>query len=233
MILKCYFLQLRQAEFTNGWGTSRVILCWYSPVKYKNHQHSHQQQQHHYHFQALSRISNVEFRVSSGGSVALCSLAFDTNLRKIDFAGVTKILVLTLVLQFLQVSCQYFFVFYLVFLWDNMDCNCFAGFLPTAPIFQRRLLLFRTHWAFLDILHQFRLELIMTMVLVVMSKKKHHNPENTTFKNKQLLYQIPDEEVYNIYAEISFNPKTNMLFDLRWEPSLQSSQSSSVRPKSS
>merc|ERR1719361_2997462 len=54
-------LKLRQAEFTNGWGTSR----------------------------ALSKISNVEFRVSSGGSVALCSLAFDTNLRKIDFAEVS------------------------------------------------------------------------------------------------------------------------------------------------
>ena len=38
--------------------------------------------------QALSTISNVEFRVANGGSVALCSLAFDTNLRKIDFAQV-------------------------------------------------------------------------------------------------------------------------------------------------
>ena len=115
MILKCYFLQLRQAEFTNGWGTSRVILCWYSPVKYKNHQHSHQQQQHHYHFQALSRISNVEFRVSSGGSVALCSLAFDTNLRKIDFAEVTKILVWLLFCNFWRCfvnKCLYFFLFF-------------------------------------------------------------------------------------------------------------------------
>ena len=32
----------------------------------------------------------MEFRVSSGGSTALCTLAFDTNLRKIDFAEVTK-----------------------------------------------------------------------------------------------------------------------------------------------
>ena len=31
-----------------------------------------------------------------------------------------------------------------------------------------------------------------------------------------IIVMIADAEVYNIYAEISFNPKTNMLFDLRW-----------------
>ena len=111
-----------------------------------------------------------------------------------------------------------------------MDCNCFAGFLPTAPIFQRRLLLFRTHWAFLDILHQFRLELIMTMVLVVMSLEKHHNPENTTFiKNYCIKSQTrkfttftlksPSIQRQTCFLTFGENHHCNHRNHLRWDPS--------------
>ena len=40
-----------------------------------------------------------------------------------------------------------------------------------------------------------------------------------------------DEDVYNIYAEISFNPKTNMLFDLRFFFHIKRSLVGSVQKK--
>merc|ERR1719234_722330 len=105
-------LQFAAADFRTGWGTSP----------------------------AVTSVSGIFFSVSNGDSTALCSLSFETNLRKIDYA---------------EVSCDIMFTFAPGSSWFGLTDH---------------------NWSF---------------------------------------YTDIDGEIYDIFATISFNPKTNMLFDLR------------------
>ena len=104
------FLQLRQAEFGNReaefihgtWGPSRVGNATNIIIGVPFHQQIEDYIMTYFIgtnlvflkyiyaslHQSLETISDITFTVSEGGTTAICSLLFDTNLRKIDYAEV-------------------------------------------------------------------------------------------------------------------------------------------------
>merc|ERR1711971_1198936 len=79
-------LQFAAADFRTGWGTSP----------------------------AVTSVSGIFFSVSNGDSTALCSLSFETNLRKIDYAEVSCDIKFTKSIRaaiFVFILCLLFFSF--------------------------------------------------------------------------------------------------------------------------
>ena len=93
--------------------------------------------------------------MSSGGSTALCSLAFDTNLRKIDFAEVTKTVIMLRFISVMGLDAET-----LTNIWIFVVCNRVeyameyaGGILPVLQVSCQLLQSFTTDSSFIGLTH--------------------------------------------------------------------------------